>query len=78
MKGRHAMSDKIEIEFFVAINQDGEYGVSTDIDSVCDDLSVGATRIVSFKLMIAPPKISETKIDIPDETSGEPSVTINA
>jgi hypothetical protein len=72
------MSDKIEIKFFVALNEDGEYGISTDKDSVCDDLSPGATRIVKCVMLMTAPKPTEVEIGMPDEMSDKPSVTINA
>jgi hypothetical protein len=72
------MQDKIEIEFFAALNEDGEYDVSTDKDSVCDNLSSGATRIVKFTLLMAPPEIKETKIELPGQSTADAEVTINA
>jgi hypothetical protein len=69
------MTEKIEIEVWVAIDADGEYDVGTDSDDAVGRYSdnvggSGALRVVKLTLKISPPKPTEAEIDVPD-TAGE-------
>lgn len=60
------MTEKLECEIFLAMNEYREWRVSKDDVDVFDDLA-GAVRLVKLTAKIAPPVMTEVTIDVPDE-----------
>jgi hypothetical protein len=64
------MSDKHEIEFFLAINEDGDFEMDTDASDARDRLMENfggvAIRTVKLTARVRLPVVEEVEIDIPD------------
>jgi hypothetical protein len=65
-----------ECEFFLAVNDEGEWDVSQDKDSVCDNLPSGPTRIIRFLVLLAPPVTETAKLTVPDAPVAEHAITV--
>ncbi len=65
------MTDQIEIELFVCMNEDGDFAVGTDSGDTATDLADNCggvcMRTVKLKVKIAPPQITEAEVTVPDE-----------
>jgi hypothetical protein len=65
------MTDQIEIEIFVAMNEDGGWVVATDEADAATQLDENEggchRRIVMIKVKMTPPQITEASIVVPDE-----------
>jgi hypothetical protein len=64
------MVEKTEIEFFIAMNEDGDFELATEASDARELLSENcggtACRIVKITAKIAAPVIEEVEIDVPD------------
>jgi hypothetical protein len=72
--------DKIEIQVWVAINENGDFVVNTDSPSDAhSELEAAytndASRVYAFTLMVAPANVVEVSAEIPD-TDGPVTVTV--
>jgi hypothetical protein len=65
------MPEKIEVELFLAIDEDGNVEIATEADEACENLGVNwrnrRCRVIKIKAKVAPPVIEEVALDIPDE-----------
>lgn len=65
------MSNKDEIEFYIAINEEGNFEVDQDlaeaINNLNDNHGYSALRTVKMTAKIALPVVIETEVDVPDE-----------
>jgi len=65
------MADKIQIQIWVVMNEDGEYAVSPDrdgaIESFDENFSGDARRVVKLNVWIAPPEVIEAKVTVADD-----------
>lgn len=72
--------DKIEIQIWVAVNETGDFVVSTDGPSEAHSDLEGsytneASRVYALTLKVAPAKVVEVSAEIPD-TDGPVNVTV--
>ncbi len=65
------MTDKILVEFYVAMNEEGEFEVGTTEEEASQRLVENTSgyrcRIVKINAKMAPPALVEADVDIPDE-----------
>jgi hypothetical protein len=65
------MTDKILVEFYIAMNEEGEFEVGTTEEEasqrLVENTSGYCCRIVQINAKIAPPTLIEADVDIPDE-----------
>ena len=65
------MTEKVECEIWIAINEDGAWVTGEDVDSTVEKLmseyTSFAIRTVKITAKITPPTIIKTELDIPDE-----------
>lgn len=78
------MSDTTEIEFFVMVDQDGDYAVHTDeselgqayADTILDT-PPNASRVFHFKLTVPLPRATEVVATIPDKGDEPVNIAIS-
>jgi hypothetical protein len=65
------MTDKVTCEIYIAMNEDGDWVVSTDESEALTDLTSDAggyeARIVKLTVKMAPPVMIEAEVEVPDE-----------
>jgi hypothetical protein len=65
------MADKVNCEFFVAMNEYGGWIVTTEESDALSDLGSAEGgylgRVIKITAMIAPPVMTEAMVDVPDE-----------
>lgn len=76
------MSNLHEIEFWVAINEEGEFVINVDgaSDATCElegNSHNEAIRVMHFKFNVPLPKVVEVQATIP-ETDGPVNVTVTS
>ena len=63
--------NKVSCEIFLAINEDGDWIVTTDeseaLSKLAEDQGGYQGRVVKIVAKMAPPALIETTIDVPDE-----------
>ncbi len=74
------MSEKHEIQFWIAINETGDFVVNTDgASDALSDLESSytneATRVYEMNVSLPLPKVIEVKAELP-ETDGPVTVTV--
>jgi hypothetical protein len=78
------MAEKIEVEVFVAINEDGDWAADSEAevarDQMFENFGGYACRIVKLKLLVTPPSFEEpiATIDVPDEAGVTAAVEMEA
>jgi hypothetical protein len=65
------MTEKTECEFYLAIDECGDWAVSEDADDVMDG-RVGAVRVIKFTAHVTRPAVEKLTVDVPD-TAGQPA-----
>jgi hypothetical protein len=65
------MTEKTECKFYLAIDENGDWAVSDDVDIAMDN-RVGAVRCIKFTAHVTPPAVEELTVDVPD-TAGQPA-----
>ncbi len=67
------MAEKIEIEIFIVMNEDGEYAVGISEEDAADnfDHNIGGAirRFAKIKAKMTPATIAEAAVDIPDDAA---------
>lgn len=62
---------KVEIELFIAMNEDGGWVVTSDESEALSDLGANEGgyigRVVKIKVKLAPPVMTEATVDVADE-----------
>lgn len=77
------MNESTEIEFFIAMNEHGDWALHYEEEAVVTDLSeqygAKAIRVVKWKVKMKPPEIEEVEISVPDNVShvGREGGTLN-
>jgi hypothetical protein len=70
-RGSKSMSDKVQCEIFVAMNEDGDWVVvaeeSEALEKLAGDVGGYQARVVKVTVKMAPPVLSETEVEVPDE-----------
>jgi hypothetical protein len=70
-KGTQHMTDKIAVEIFIAMNEDGSWVAATDesdaLAKLAEDEGGYHARVVKITVKMAPPKMAEAAVDVPDE-----------
>ncbi len=65
------MADKIQIEIWVVMNEDGEYEVGCDRESATErfdeSFSGDPRRLVKLNVWIAPPEVIEAEVTVADD-----------
>jgi hypothetical protein len=65
------MTDKVQCELWIAINEDGGYVVVIDeseaLEKLIEDEGGYAARVVKITALVRPPVIEAVVIDVPDE-----------
>lgn len=65
------MADKIQIEIWVVMNEDGEYTAaseqSTAVEEFEENFSGAARRLVKLNVWIAPPDVIEAEVTVADD-----------
>jgi hypothetical protein len=65
------MTDKKTIEVFIAMNEDGDWIVEPDesdaLSKLAEDVGGYHARVVKLTVKMAPPKMTEATVDVPDE-----------
>ena len=65
------MTDKILVEFYIAMNEEGEFEVGTTEEEasqrLVENTSGYSCRIVKINAKMAPPALTEAEVDIPDD-----------
>lgn len=73
------MTTKTKCEFYIAINEDGEYSVDVDMDDAAtklvEDAGGNMVRVIKLTAMIAAPQVIEAEVDVPDEAGETTEVT---
>ena len=76
------MTEKIEIEYFLAIDEEGNTEIDTDATDAAARLAENwggsVCRIIKLKMKVAPPVIEEAEIDIPDHAGTTESIEVEA
>ena len=62
------MGDYIEVEVYVAVDSEGEYGVGDDADEVACDLGA-VHRIVKVTVRVPRPSMTEATVTVGDDAS---------
>lgn len=76
------MAEKVEVDVYVAMNEEGGYAVDTtaeDAAQTCAD-QCGGNQIRTVKLVVTmtpPEEMPEVEVEVPDE-AGETTVTAKA
>jgi hypothetical protein len=66
---------KTECKFYLAIDENGDWDVHVDRDSVADNLC-GQYRVVKFTAHVTPPAVEELTVDVPDTTGQSATVEV--
>jgi hypothetical protein len=65
------MTDKKTCEIYVAMNEDGDWIVETDeseaLSKLAEDCGGYHARVVKLTVKMAPPKMAEAVVEVPDE-----------
>lgn len=71
------MTEKIECEFFLVVNHEGNFQVSENFDNAMDGMG-GALRVIRMTAKITPPTFEDVAIDIPDTTGTTEQIEVEA
>ena len=73
---------KINCEIWIAVNEDGGYSIGMSDDEAITNLTENEggcmSRLVKITASIAPPKVTEATIDVPDEAGKTEAVEVEA
>ncbi len=65
------MAEKIQIEIWVVMNEDGEYVAATDQELAREEFDENfcgsARRVVKLNVWIAPPEVIEAEVTVADD-----------
>ena len=69
--GYDQMTDKHQIEIYIAMNEDGDYMAATDgtaaRELLIDDYGGDLIRIAKLNVTMVPPVIAEASVTVPDD-----------
>jgi hypothetical protein len=74
------MADKVKCELWVAINEDGDYVVSTAdsaeaLSDLIENWGANAARVVKLTALIRPPAVEDAEVvDVTDEAGERPEL----
>lgn len=75
------MTKKIEVELFIAINEDGDWVVNSDesevLGQLAEDCGGYQAKVVKVKLSIAPPVMEEVQADVPESAGTTSELTVS-
>lgn len=60
------MTTTNEIEFWIALDADGEFYIDTDAPEDAADNVGSVCRVFAFKMKLPMPKITEASVEVPD------------
>ena len=75
------MTEKVECEVFLAMDEDENWYVGKDAESVVSDLSSDGgvcMRTVKVTVKMAPPVLDEVEVDVPDDAGTTTQVEAQA
>ena len=65
------MADKIQIEIWIVMNEDGEYTAATDQDVAREEFDENcggsARRVVKLNVWMTPPSVIEAEVTVDDD-----------
>jgi hypothetical protein len=65
------MADKVSCEVFIAMNEEGDWVVTNDeseaLSKLAEEMGGYHGRVVKVTIRMAPPVMTETECDVPDE-----------
>lgn len=70
------MPETMEIEFWIAVNTDGEHHIDCDSAQDAADGVGGINRVYAMKLTLPVPRVTEVAAEIPD-TDGTVNVIVS-
>jgi hypothetical protein len=76
------MSEKVQVEIFVAMNEDGGWIVTNDegeaLSTLAENEGGWLARVVKVTVKMTPPVMTEATVDVPDEAGSTEEIETEA
>jgi len=72
------MAKQVELELFIAMNEDGDWVVNADesevLGQLAEDVGGYQARVVKIKIMMTAPVMAEVVVTVPDDAGEQSAV----